>query len=115
MRFFLEFDLGALSNYCIRSRRPLGWRIRLVFFVSPFIPLNYRRLAKLIALVGALAVGLTNPGAVKIDFNRDIKPLLSNRCFACHGPDKGKREAKLRLDVFDGATRDLDGSPSSNP
>jgi hypothetical protein len=45
----------------------------------------------------------------KIDFNRDIKPLLSNRCFACHGPDEGKRKAKLRLDVFDGATRDLDG------
>ena len=29
----------------------------------------------------------------KIDFNRDIKPLLSNRCFACHGPDAGKRKA----------------------
>src|SRR4051812_19525063 len=34
----------------------------------------------------------------KIDFNRDIRPLLSDRCFKCHGPDAGSRKAKLRLD-----------------
>ena len=45
----------------------------------------------------------------RIDFNNQIKSLLSNRCIACHGPDEENREAGLRLDTFDGATRDLGG------
>ncbi|MCP4824260.1 MAG: hypothetical protein GY892_09115, partial [Shimia sp.] len=76
----------------------LGWRIRVVFIVSPFIPLNYCRLAKTTGLAGALAVGLVRPGAVEIDFNRDIRPVLSGNCFQCHGPDAAKRKAGLRLD-----------------
>ena len=44
-----------------------------------------------------------------IDFNTQIKSLLSNRCIACHGPDEEHREAGLRLDTFEGATRDIDG------
>ncbi|WP_339905452.1 c-type cytochrome domain-containing protein, partial [uncultured Cyclobacterium sp.] len=35
----------------------------------------------------------------KVNFNLHIKPILSDRCFACHGPDVNKREANLRLDV----------------
>src|SRR3954454_24434025 len=35
----------------------------------------------------------------KIEFNRDVRPILSNRCFVCHGPDNNLRKAKLRLDV----------------
>jgi hypothetical protein len=35
----------------------------------------------------------------EIDFNYHIKPILSDRCFACHGPDENKREAGLRLDI----------------
>ena len=37
-----------------------------------------------------------------ISYNRDIRPLLADRCFACHGPDEAKREAQLRLDVAEG-------------
>ncbi len=47
-----------------------------------------------------------------IDFNRDIRPILSNNCFWCHGPDEAERKGGnegLRLDTFDGAREDLGG------
>ena len=77
--------------------------------MSPFIPLNFRRLAEATVLVGALAVGLANPEAAGIDFNRDIRPVLSENCFQCHGPDAAKRKAGLRLDTREGATEARDG------
>src|SRR5688572_25100066 len=47
--------------------------------------------------------------ADEIRFNSHIRPLLSDRCFSCHGPDEKHREADLRLDLRDGATGDAGG------
>jgi hypothetical protein len=37
-----------------------------------------------------------------IDFNREVRPILSNNCFQCHGPDEKVRKGKLRLDTKEG-------------
>ncbi|MEE2940791.1 MAG: c-type cytochrome domain-containing protein, partial [Planctomycetota bacterium] len=44
-----------------------------------------------------------------VDFTRDVRPLLADRCFACHGPDASARVARLRLDVRDSAVEDRGG------
>ena len=43
----------------------------------------------------------------KIDFNRDVRPILSEYCYACHGPDSEKRKAGLRLDLKESAVMKL--------
>ena len=42
-------------------------------------------------------------GAQQLEFNRDIRPILSDKCFSCHGPDQANRKSKLRLDTESGA------------
>ncbi|MFG0266396.1 MAG: PSD1 and planctomycete cytochrome C domain-containing protein [Rhodopirellula sp. JB055] len=55
-----------------------------------------------LALVTAVA-----SEAVAVDFNRDIRPILSENCFHCHGPDAASREADLRIDTQDGSRQEL--------
>ncbi|MBM4075274.1 MAG: hypothetical protein FJ267_06485, partial [Planctomycetes bacterium] len=57
--------------------------------------------------------GDVSQAADKVDFNRDIKPILSNKCFLCHGPDAKERKGRvdgLRLDSEEGATADQGGT-----
>ena len=61
----------------------------------------------LVVTLPAMAAGTTAPS--DIDFNRDIRPILSEKCFSCHGPDAGQRQASLRLDTADGISAERSG------
>src|SRR5438093_318521 len=63
-------------------------------------------LAGILLLNSASAANNANtrqPSPAKIDFNRDIRPIFSDICSACHGPDDNKRKAGLRLDLKESA------------
>ncbi|MEQ2007970.1 MAG: PSD1 and planctomycete cytochrome C domain-containing protein [Limisphaerales bacterium] len=66
---------------------------------------SLRLLLVIASSVALLTASLAAPAASakKVDYNRDIRPVLSENCFFCHGPDEKKREAKLRLDVREAA------------
>src|SRR6185369_7187593 len=52
----------------------------------------------------------------RLDFNRDVRPILAQHCWSCHGPDEKAREAGLRLDSRDGAlARREQGKPAVVP
>ena len=64
------------------------------------------------APAGTVSAGAATPPAA-LSFNRDIRPILSENCFHCHGPDKNHREANLRLDDRDAAIADFAWVPGS--
>ena len=51
----------------------------------------------------------------RVSFNDEIRPVLSDKCYACHGPAKKQLRANLRLDVKESAFAQWDGSPAIVP
>jgi len=76
-------------------------------------PRSVRTCALLLtSLLSPLPLVAAGPAEPKLQFNRDVRPILSDTCFACHGPDEAKRKGKLRLDVREAA---LKGGKSGSP
>lgn len=74
-----------------------------------------RCLARGILVLLTLASGAFQKSVAKeVDFAREVLPILSNKCFVCHGPDT-KKEEDLRLDSYEGATEDRDGLRAIDP
>ena len=61
----------------------------------------------LVCTYAAIASAKSPTAPTKVDFNRDIRPIFSEHCYACHGPDEKKRKAGLRLDVQANAFAEL--------
>jgi hypothetical protein len=66
-------------------------------------------------LVWGVCLSGTALCADEVQFNRDIRPILSENCFACHGPDAKHREADLRLDVRGSAVASRDDHAAITP
>jgi hypothetical protein len=75
----------------------------------PTGPLLSRILLCLLVISGSLSTG----SADEIDFNRDIRPILADKCFACHGPDAQALQGGLRLDLFSSVTSPADSGKSA--
>ena len=67
--------------------------------VTRFTTRRMAQLATLLVGIGVCASGR----AADVDFLRDVRPILSSKCFKCHGPDEAKRKGELRFDIRDAA------------
>jgi mono/diheme cytochrome c family protein len=75
----------------------------------------FTTLGVLTLLAGQVLGAAKEAASSRLDFGRDIRPILSDNCFACHGPDEKARKAKLRLDTREGALATIDGRAVISP
>src|SRR5687767_1206202 len=62
-----------------------------------------------------LASAMSSFGKGEVDFSAQIRPIISAKCYHCHGPDEGSRKAKLRLDIREEAVQDRKGRFAIKP
>jgi hypothetical protein len=85
--------IDVAHRHDMRAKRQIFPRIRMIVAG-----------AAAAGLFAAMELRAAEPGK-KLEFNRDVRPILSENCYACHGPDKNSRKGKFRLDVREEALK----------
>src|SRR3569832_1512373 len=70
-----------------------------------FLQFQVKLFSLAVFLIPVTLVSATTKPNHEISYNRDIRPILSDNCFYCHGPDANHRKAKLRLDIHEDALK----------
>lgn len=90
----IRFWVGPFRRLCMRFRSISGWYLYLCLVMVLVMPA---------VMTGCQSSEGTAKIPDKVDFNFHIRPILSDRCFTCHGPDASQRKEDLRLDTREGA------------
>jgi hypothetical protein len=100
---------SALHSHQVDPRfesRPAGRNCLFIGRKSVSATTMSHRIYWMLCLLGAM---ISMRAAERVSFNLQVRPILSDRCWSCHGPDENKRKAKLRLDTKEGALAETDG------
>lgn len=95
-----RFGTCAMRNAQLVERVPTWGRLRNGFLF--IVPQHALSRLLLFCCAGGLAGGVMH-AAERLEYNRDVRPILADKCFACHGPDSAARKADLRLDQREAA------------